>query len=336
LATSAAISARLSAKHGEFVNACIDAWHLGEFYQEAANLAQTHMATLQQAEVIAQIEDQLQGVPVNDIQTSRCVTWKALGVEWSIEWVNTYQTTALAEQVVACLQIIQAELARKDLCLPSVRVTIAFELGAVSEPKLEPVLTNQSLRWTLAWPQANSRDDSDAVFNSVLGASFLVIHGVSLLPSIVVMTMIEDLFKSGVPGRVFVGHSYETLYRTMIPEEAFNGARQILAVPDLPQHRSPVKEPEALAGLSTRGPGYSREASCDQIRRRYERMAAHLPLTLQRLTADASFQAVVAALRKKGWRDWHILHSVFTCALNHYAHSHVGPHASEDDQKRMN
>jgi len=32
----------------------------------------------------------------------------------------------------------------------------------VSEPELEPVLTNESLRWTLTWPQANSRDEPDA------------------------------------------------------------------------------------------------------------------------------------------------------------------------------
>jgi hypothetical protein len=96
-----------------------------------------------------------------------------------------------------------------------------------------------------------------------------------------------------------------------------------------------MKEPEAMAGTNTPGPGYSKEASNDQIRRRYERMQAHLPLTVQRLKADASFQAVVAALRKKGWRDWHILHSVFTCSLNHYVHFHVGAHASADDHRRM-
>jgi hypothetical protein len=162
LAVSAALAARLSTKHGEFVNDRIAEWCLGEFYAEHAELARTQIASLPQAEIIAQIEDQFQGVPVNDIQNSRCVAWKALGVEWCVEWVNTYEATALAEQVVACLQIIHAELARKDLCLPSVRVTIAFEIGPVSEPKLEPVLTSESLRWRLTWPQANSRDEPDA------------------------------------------------------------------------------------------------------------------------------------------------------------------------------
>src|SRR5262249_19268269 len=80
LATSAAISTRLSAKYGEFLNARIAEWQLGEFYVEAANLAQTHIARLEQAEFIAQVENQLQGVPVNDIQTKRYVAWKALGV----------------------------------------------------------------------------------------------------------------------------------------------------------------------------------------------------------------------------------------------------------------
>jgi hypothetical protein len=241
----------------------------------------------------------------------------------------------IAEQFVACLQIIHAELARKDLCLPSVRVVIAIELGAVMEPRLKPVLTNESLRWTLTWPHADSLDEADAVFNSVFSASFSVINGVSFLPSNYLLTMIEDLFKSGVPARVFFGHSYESLYRTMIPEEAFKGGRRVLAVPDIPRRRSPLKEQKALAGRCIPGPGYSKEASCDQIRMRYERMHAHIPLTLQRLKADASFQAVVVDLRKKGWRDWHILHSVFTCALNYYAHSHVGPQANEADEKRF-
>jgi hypothetical protein len=51
--------------------------------------------------------------------------------------------------------------------------------------------------------------------------------------------------------------------------------------------------------------------------------------------ADANFHFVIATLRKKGWRDWHILHSVFTCALNHYANSHVGPRESKEEFKRM-
>jgi hypothetical protein len=335
LAVGEALSARLSPKHGQFVKDRIAALQLGEFYEEAADLARTEIASLPQAEVIAQIEDQLQGVPINDIQTSRCVAWRALGLEWSVKWVNIYQTTALAEQLVACLQIIQAELARRDLCLPSVRVTVAFELGAVSEPNLEPVLTNESLRWTLTWPQAKSLDEVDNVFSSVLAASFSVIHGVSFLRSELLMNVIENLFKGGVPGRVFVGHSFEMLYRTLIPEKAFNEGRRILAVPEIPERESPVKEAEALAGTNGPGPGYSREASRNQIRRRYERMQVHMALTLGRLKADTSFRAVVEALRKKGWRDWHILHSLFTCALNHYVHTHVDAHASEDDQKRM-
>src|ERR1022692_1257694 len=60
-----------------------------------------------------------------------------------------------------------------------------------------------------------------------------------------------------------------------------------------------------------------------------------IPAILGTPRADANFQFVIATLRKKGWRDWHILHSVFTCALNHYANSHVGPRESKEEFKRM-
>lgn len=55
----------------------------------------------------------------------------------------------------------------------------------------------------------------------------------------------------------------------------------------------------------------------DAIRRRYERVQELFPFTLARLRSNPEFRATVDELRRRGWRDWHILNCVASAATNH-------------------
>jgi len=320
------ISQRIAPAFSALSQACVKAWNLGELYDECYSAAVRQFEKLSDAELNASLEEQLSELPVSDIHVNRSVFWSALGVEWTVEWVNDYRTAMFGEQFVASIQILQAEMARKDLCLPDTRVRIAFLLAGVIQPKVEPIPCNEEIRWKVLWPIATSNVDLRDTFLTVLTTCVTILRGVSFLPHARLMEIVEELFREGVPSKTLVAQPYTEVFGNAISQEAFNDARKVLAVPLSPT-TSTAKKPHAeMAAHSGPGPGYSQAESYNHIARRYERIAYHLPITLMRLRASEEFKDTVRKLRLKGWQDWHILGAVFSSVLNFRAHSLHTPH----------
>jgi hypothetical protein len=329
------VSERLSPQLGNLVKTRIQEWHLGELHDQQLAVARKGFADLSDAELTARVEEQLCGIPVNDVGVNRIIAWAALGVEWSIEWLNEYATTVFAEQFVASLQILQAEMVQKDLCLPHTRVEILFVLEATSSPSVDPLPCTEGLRWKVTWPKNAETADLDTLFVSVFAASICLLNGVSFLPEERLHELLEELFKDGIPAKTFVGQTYANIYRETVPEELFNRGRRVLAVPKVTIRSSPLSSHPNLAAPVGPGPGYSPEESRSQIAHRYQRIASHLNVTLRRLRECSDFQAMVMRLREKGWRDWHILGAVFSAVINFRAHKQHGPLFNQESAIRI-
>jgi hypothetical protein len=330
-AMAIAISERLSPALATFVKAKVDGWNLGELFEEPLAVARSTISQTPTEKFIASVEEQFVGMPINDVGVSRRVTWAAVGIEWSVEWMNDYETTAFAEQFVATFQVILAEIARSDLCLPQSSVEILFTLHTVSEPEVDPMLSPGRIRWRVGWPKHGGQVELDKVSAGVLATAITLLRGVSLSPNERVQGIVEGLFRSGIPGKTIVGQPYATLYRETLSERDFNRGRAVLAVPDLPGRSSPVMPHDELRARTGPGPGYSTNESQRQIATRYQRMAGVLQVTLQRLRQSPDFRTTVQRLRQKGWRDWHILGAIFASVLNYRSHQKYGPHAAYEE-----
>lgn len=323
-AVTVAISERLWPELADFVKTRVDAWNLGEMFDELLTAARSTLGQMSRDELIASLEGQLVGMPINDVGVHRKVTWAAFGVEWSVEWLNDYHTTAMAEQFIATFQVVLVEIAGKDLCLPQTQIEIVFALDAVAEPDVQP-LRAEGFRWRLAWPKEGEHDDLDKVFLSVFATAITVLRNASFLPDGNVNGLMEDLFRNGIPGKALVGQPYSMLYRETLSEGSFNEGRRILALPEVPTRSTPLRPHPALSAVAGPGPGYSPEESRERIARRYQGVARLLPITLARLRGNEEFQRTVRRLREKGWRDWHITEALLTTVVNFRMNEKYGP-----------
>jgi hypothetical protein len=85
------------------------------------------------------------------------------------------------------------------------------------------------------------------------------------------------------------------------------------------------------------GPTFDAAEAEEQVRTRYVRTVPPIQQTLKRLKSRQTFQNMVRVLRKRGWRDWHILTALMNVALNHRIHKsgEVSDAAMHDLTKRF-
>jgi hypothetical protein len=271
-----------------------------------------------QTAVWQSLAEQLLGQPFADLGPQREVSFQALGVTWKFQWDNTYQTTASVEQFLAVLQIFLAELAGRDLCLLRTEVEVRAAVGKGTNYMLQLIPSNTSTKWALELPDpVQTKEDTLDVRIDILAATISLLQSASLLPDQELTAILEDLFRSGLQGKVFSVQRYDVLYLEFIVQELFEcSERHLRFAPDAGGIFKTIPH-ELLAWVDGPGPGYSHERSKADLRRRYERTIRPIQSTIKQLAGQAGFRLVARALREDGWLDWHILFAVMHLTLNY-------------------
>ena len=280
----------------------------------------------------AEVDEQFQGFPISDVGASRTTQWGALGIRWTVQWSNDYESNRHAEQFIACLQIVQSELARLDMCVLNVDVSLDFQLADVAELAIEPRLEMKCLSWKVKWPSRVETSDARSMYASIVTAAISVIQRVSLLANAPFDTNVECIFNEGLAGKAIFGDSYVNLYSRTVPLDEFNEGRRVFSSASDGQRIKTVKIHPMLAAHSGPGPGYSKEESTKQIENRYSRARSLLGKRAQNLFRTKGGAATIRKLREKGWKDWHILGSMLTVVVNARARQH-NPNPTPDDFK---
>ncbi len=296
----------------------VSQWGLSEELKEFLESWEDPWEGKDLSEIWDSLAEQLLGQPFADIGPRREVSFQALGVTWNFQWDNTYETTAAAEQFLAVLQIILADLAGRDLCLLRTKVEVTARAGESTKYLLQLVPSNSSTKWDLRLPTSvRHKGDSLDVETEVLSAAISLLQSVSLLPNQKINAIIEDSFRDGLYTKAFAVERYELLYCEIISREMFGrAARHMRAVPEAERSFTPVSH-DQLAWVDGLGPGYSQERAEAGLRRRYEGIIRPIQRTIERLVGQREFQEVVGALREEGWLDWHILQAVMHLVLNY-------------------
>jgi len=209
------------------------------------------------------------------------------------------------------------ELSGFDLCFLPTTVEIAVAPGAANqEPVVENVLSNDGRRWHVELPfyVPGSTMDVDRVSVELLAVVSHVLLDVSLLPSQDFLQGIETAFERGLPHKLTAGRPYDEV-ASLVDEKRFEGIpRQVVS--RLADRSAPVpEEVGALRWQDGPGPLVSREELLEMVTTRYERLPMLMNRTLPALRGDKRFQVTVEILRKRGWKDWHILTAVFNLLL---------------------
>jgi hypothetical protein len=268
-------------------------------------------------EWIQRSEEQLQVLPFEDVGQERLLRFAALGIRVLISCENKWANVLAAERVAAALQVLMVELSGFDLCFLPTTVEIAVTPTAANqEPVVENVSSNDGRRWHVGLPfyVPGTTMDVDRVSVELLAVVSQVLLDVSLLPSQDFLKGIETAFERGLPHKLTAGRPYDEVAR-LVDEEQFEGIPRRM-VSRLADRSAPVpEEVDALRWQDGPGPLVSREELLEMVTTRYEQLPMLMNRTLPALRRDKRFQVTVEILRKRGWKDWHILTAVFNLLL---------------------
>ncbi len=284
-------------------------------------------------EVWSAIEDQLIGPPFSDAGSQRAVSFLALGIRWRFRWKNAYVMTAAAEELLAVLQVLLADLASLDLCL--LRTTIEVEFAFSDDPRLDlkPVPSNEASKWMLSIPRSPGAEYDIA---EVTAIAVTLISSGSLFPWERLRDIVEESYRGGLGGKVFAVRRYRTAYTYFVEEGEFQRSKERFerGRSDLGREFH-LRCPQQMEWHSGPGPGYSPEQAQEAIRQRYKRSVSPVRWTLKTLKQSSRFQNIAKTLQEEDWKDWHILMAVMNAAMNYRAAKITGPDMTIDERKKL-
>ena len=261
-------------------------------------------------------DEQLQSRPFSDLGAERVIRFKALGLDWRIHCQNGYRYVLAAERLAAIAQIMSVELAEHDLCLLPAAIDIRIELfeGTPDNKKdnvdLQP--TDDGREWVVRLTPFVSREtfDFEASIYELVTVLRMVFYDVSLLPKERFAKTFEQALERDFWPKAVSGRPYDER-AAVVSEQQFDATRRHELQSQADPLAREVPEHAELAWQAGPGPTYSEATAHKLLARHYERLPAIMPRTLLRLQRDPSFLATVAELRTSGWRDWHLLNSIY-------------------------
>jgi len=275
------------------------------------------------SDIWAAFEQQTYDRPFSDLDQFRCIQFSALGVIWRFKWNNSYELTSIAEEIVAVLQILLADIAENDWYLLRTTVEVEIDFGKDDEIGLKQIPSNELGKWHLTINSAQAKDDSEQI--ALRLASTLLEHA-SLLPTEEFYKRIEAAFRDGLSHKLFFGERYSVVYEALIGRKRFESSnRTALSVPESNRPFIPVLHHQ-LSWHGGLGPSYSEESATQALKKRYENSVRPIQHTLKRLTQQQSFIDAARILRAQGWLDWHILTATSLIVLNYRVNKEISPH----------
>jgi hypothetical protein len=112
------------------------------------------------------LDGRILGIPFNDVGGKRVIFWKALGIEWELEFKNDFLTNSVAEQVAAVIQIVLVDLAEEDFHLIPGQVKIEFEVAEIERIQLESGFIGEKLIWKVKQPPLKEEYENQAAIRN--------------------------------------------------------------------------------------------------------------------------------------------------------------------------
>jgi len=263
----------------------------------------------------ASVAEQLHGPPFSDLGAQRRVIFKALGMTWTASWRNDPHITAAAEEFLAGLQVLIADVASSDLCILPLQVHLNLDWNDALEYDLIPQPhdgSDHEISFRVILPGGLSSKNSGL---DLMTATTHLLMRFSLVPDDELFILLGERFKEGLLAKLYVARPYRELVRQFVSfeevEQSGRAEREVLWPDRVMAPGGPLLEWQIGPG-----PKYDQAEALNAVRNRYENIISRLQYTLPRLATDALFQQVLLELRSEGWRDWHVLLAVFNLALN--------------------
>jgi len=279
-----------------FIDSRTKRWKgLEEYFDKLIPLAENTWEKKDILELWSVLEEQLIGEPFSDVGKVRELSFPASGIKWLFKWINNYNNTYLAEEFVAVLQILLADLADTDLYLLPTKVEVEIDTSDKGEISLVPIPSNTKNCWRLHLVETTNEHESTLVAY----AAELIFHA-CVLPQERFYKILETAFKEGLSSKLFFGNRYKDLYIHFVNYEMFQESnRSSFDKYEFQSFFNPKLSTE-LKWFDDLALDYRKEDAEGVLKKRYERSIIPIKYTIQRLVNDPEFKKIVSSLRSVG------------------------------------
>ncbi len=262
-------------------------------------------------------EDQLLGSPFNDLAEVQSHVFSALGIEWNVEWQNTYDLTIISEQFISVLQILLPELIDIDLCLLRTKVSIEISLEEIEKPRFEPLSSNEGRKWKIVYPvnYIKNKIDVQKIQTDVFSQVSMILYEISLLKTEVFKQTYDLEFFNTISSKIFVGNTYIEVFKQFIDEDVFKSLIENDFKFTEFEREFNLKENEELKWNNSLGPEYNIEKAVEYLGNRYQYSTLSIKYTLERCVKHSDIMDTIMKLRDEGWLDWQILSALASITI---------------------
>lgn len=267
-------------------------------------------------------EKKLDDFPLNDSGKIRTVRFHALGSSWAVSFQNDYQTNSIAEEFLAILQIMLAEISLSNYDFHFVRGKMEIEL-VVSTEHLPPeqLESNSDYKWKVFVEYFDTADPGKINMHTAKNSTSLlyILNEISLLKDEEFKELFARLFKeNGLASKTLSTNAYQRIYRQLITDKEFNSLQREHFVPvpltwNLPSENKVMKWKSELSGK------YNHDQAIEHIKNRFKNSYECIHLTLDKFKKNSDFQKFINELRSKGFLDWQIILALMNYILDYKA-----------------
>ncbi|SHF09432.1 hypothetical protein SAMN02745157_1623 [Kaistia soli DSM 19436] len=293
-------------------------WNVDEAYKDAMDTATKSPPWfgMSHDEVITKLRAEIGQDIVNDVLGEVRITWKALGLNWTI--LAPRRLRRRAEALAATLQIVLADLASTDLVVIPSAVELRLQLGSAQwDTRHEP--NNDKLSWILSLPTDDDKSNDPKVLDrearSSLAFVMQTLRQVSALPNEMLMKAFEARMERGLWKKVgFVrppGHLMEEA-RAMADHERDAGPLTVAE----PRPSIEPLEHQLMVGPQGDAVLYSKTKAMEMIANRYAKLGPYAARVMPGLMRDPKIRAMLQAEHDRGIRDWELITIILNIALN--------------------
>lgn len=271
------------------------------------------------AQLFSSLKNMIDDLPLNDIGKQRSISFFALGSKWTIKFNNVFQMVAIAEEYIANIQIVLAEIALSgiDFHLLKTEIQITLELG-VTVVIPEQIASNDFIEWKITVVHFDDHDPAKITMHSAMnmGTLMFILSNISLLESSEFTDLYLNFFKkANLDTKQQSVNLYQRIHRDIYTEENFNSLStgnfqsESFNV-DLPLVNEVMIAPDSLSDK------YDYDSAIQAIKNRFDNSNKCMHITLEELKKNPAFHEFVRNLRNEGWKDWQIVSNMLNFMLN--------------------
>lgn len=283
------------------------------------------------------LENKIDDFPLNDIGEERIISFYALGSLWKIRFENSYNMTAIAEEYIATIQIVLAEISLSEIDFHLLKSEIEIEL-IISEDYKQPVQqpSNEIIKWKVSVCFFDTPDtiaiNKHTVFNTVTLKDIL--NNISLLKQDEFDSLFFELIKErGLDTKQISVNLYQRIHRDIYLENYFKLSMKTQFQKEDYNNLNLPKENAIMVWNNSLSNKYDNEKALKGIENRFNNSHKCIYLTLEKLKKEAGFSILINELRNEGWKDWQIIMNIFNFIINYKIKVFEKIEISEDEDK---